>query len=167
MQILFRNLCKQFTCVECFTNSRFCSHLTDKLHFYACVCAQSRPSLCNPMDCSPPGSSVHGISQAGILERFASFSSSYISMWAIKRHLNICYYVCFKGSTLVWTFIFLTQKSVYYCYQEEEHSIRLEICSSLGNRFVAWVRNWYMMLSLVTPIALYPWATFVCLTAKY
>ena len=24
--------------------------------------------FCNPMDCSPPGSSVHGISQARILE---------------------------------------------------------------------------------------------------
>ena len=27
--------------------------------------------LCNPVDCSPPGSSVHGISQARILERAA------------------------------------------------------------------------------------------------
>ena len=26
--------------------------------------AQSCPTLCSPMDCSPPGSSVHGISQA-------------------------------------------------------------------------------------------------------
>ena len=26
------------------------------------------PTLCNPMDCSPPGSSVHGTSQARILE---------------------------------------------------------------------------------------------------
>ena len=36
----------------------------------ACVCtgAQSCPTLCDPMDCSPPGSSVHGISQARILE---------------------------------------------------------------------------------------------------
>ena len=25
-------------------------------------------TLCNPMDCSPPGSSVHGISQARMLE---------------------------------------------------------------------------------------------------
>ena len=25
---------------------------------------QSRPILCDPMDCSPPGSSVHGILQA-------------------------------------------------------------------------------------------------------
>ena len=29
---------------------------------------QSYPTLCDPMDCSPPGSSVHGILQARILE---------------------------------------------------------------------------------------------------
>ena len=33
--------------------------------------AQSCPTLCDPMDCSPPGSSVHGILQARILERVA------------------------------------------------------------------------------------------------
>ena len=37
--------------------------------------AQSCLTLCNPMDCSPPGSSVHGILQARILEWVAiSFS---------------------------------------------------------------------------------------------
>ena len=30
--------------------------------------AQSSPTLCGPMDCSPPGSSVHGIFQARVLE---------------------------------------------------------------------------------------------------
>ena len=30
--------------------------------------AQSCPTLFDPMDCSPPGSSVHGISQARVLE---------------------------------------------------------------------------------------------------
>ena len=34
----------------------------------ACVRAQSRPTLCNPMDCSPPGFSVLGVSQARIVE---------------------------------------------------------------------------------------------------
>ena len=29
---------------------------------------QSCPTLSNPMDCSPPGSSVHGIFQARVLE---------------------------------------------------------------------------------------------------
>ena len=33
--------------------------------------AQSCPTLSDPMDCSPPGSSVHGIFQARVLERGA------------------------------------------------------------------------------------------------
>ena len=33
--------------------------------------AQSCPTLCNPMDCSLPGSSIHGIFQARVLERVA------------------------------------------------------------------------------------------------
>ena len=35
----------------------------------------SRVRLCDPMDCSLPGSSVHGILQAGILEWVAMPSS--------------------------------------------------------------------------------------------
>ena len=31
---------------------------------------QSCPTLSNPMDCSPPGSSVHGICQARVLRRY-------------------------------------------------------------------------------------------------
>ena len=42
---------------------------------YACLVAQSCPTLWNPMDCSPPGSSVHGDSQARILEWIAMPSS--------------------------------------------------------------------------------------------
>ena len=40
-----------------------------------CMHAQSCPTLCNPNDCSPPGSSVHGIFQARILEWVAIFYS--------------------------------------------------------------------------------------------
>ena len=37
--------------------------------------AQLGPTLCNPMDCSPPDSSIHGLFQARILEWVAiSFS---------------------------------------------------------------------------------------------
>ena len=40
--------------------------------------AQSCLTLSNPMDCSPPGSSVHGIFQARVLERGAiAFSGGY------------------------------------------------------------------------------------------
>ena len=30
-------------------------------HLCMCSAAKLCPTLCNPMDCSPPGSSVHGI----------------------------------------------------------------------------------------------------------
>ena len=46
---------------------------------YACVHAkllQSCPSLYDPMNCSPPGSSVHGILQARVMECFGMLSSS-------------------------------------------------------------------------------------------
>ena len=41
---------------------------------------QSCPTLCDPMDCIPPGSSVHGILQARMLE-WAPVSSSRASSW--------------------------------------------------------------------------------------
>ena len=40
-----------------------------------CLVFQSCPTLCDPTDCSPPGSSVHGVSQARILEWVVIFSS--------------------------------------------------------------------------------------------
>ena len=46
---------------------------------------QSCPSLSDPMDCSPPGSSVHGIFQARVLEWGASAFSSMDVSWTIKK----------------------------------------------------------------------------------
>ena len=43
--------------------------------------AQSCLTLCNPMDCSPPGSSVHGIPEAKILE-WVAISFSRGSSWS-------------------------------------------------------------------------------------
>ena len=42
--------------------------------------AQLCPTLCNPMNCSPPGSPIHGIFQARILE-WATISFSRGSSW--------------------------------------------------------------------------------------
>ena len=49
------------------------------LHLFVLV-SQLCPTLCDPMDCIPPGSSIHGIFQARILEWVAiSFSKSIFS----------------------------------------------------------------------------------------
>ena len=42
------------------------------------VSVQSRQTLCDPMDCSPPGFSVHGILQTKILEWVAIPFSRYL-----------------------------------------------------------------------------------------
>ena len=51
--------------------------------------AQSCPTLCYPVDCSPPGSSVHGISQARILE-WVAISSSRGSSWPRDQTHDSC-----------------------------------------------------------------------------
>ena len=69
----------------CFPQRHFsfshCIHLFPVFHFLkseiccSCFVAKSFLTHCNPMDCSPPGSSVRGISLARILECVAiSFS---------------------------------------------------------------------------------------------
>ena len=44
---------------------------TKHMHVCVCVCTQLCQTLCHLMDCRPPGSSVHGISQARILKWIA------------------------------------------------------------------------------------------------
>ena len=56
------------------------------LWYYECFCfllcafsvTQSCPTLSDPTDCSPPGSSIHRIFQARILEWVAIFFSSFL-----------------------------------------------------------------------------------------
>ena len=62
------------------------------LQYHAAAAAakslQSCPTLCDPMDCSPPGSPVPGILQARILEWVAiSFSNAW--KWKVKVKLLI------------------------------------------------------------------------------
>ena len=57
-----------------------------------CVCevTQSCPTLCDPVDCSPPGSSVHGILQVRILEWIAvSFSRGSSQPWSLLKFMSI------------------------------------------------------------------------------
>ena len=65
------------TCI-CMAKSLCCAPETITrlwISYFCCLVTKSRLTLCDPMDCSPPGSSVRGISQVRILEWVAiSFS---------------------------------------------------------------------------------------------
>ena len=74
--------------------------------FMSCVTAaaakslQSYPTLCDPIDGSPPGSPVHGIFQAGVLEwgAIAYIMCTLLQLSFLFKKLFI--YVC-----LCWVFI--------------------------------------------------------------
>ena len=55
------------------SDQRHMNRQAESMHVW--VRAQSCPALCNPMDYSPPGSSIHGIFQARILKWVAISSS--------------------------------------------------------------------------------------------
>ena len=75
--------------------------------FCACKRAQSCSTLCNPIDCSTPGSSVHGNFLARILEWVAISFSLYkhknskshkndlSSFYILYAYMCVCVYVCF------------------------------------------------------------------------
>ena len=59
------------------TKKKACILKMPMIYWSRCVyaCAQLRPTVCDPMDCSPSVSSVHGIFQTRVLEQVAvSFS---------------------------------------------------------------------------------------------
>ena len=70
--------------IYCYKYIKYASHINTYMFIKRCICIYTRmgaqslqlcPTLCNPMDCSSPGSSVHGILQARILEWIAVSSS--------------------------------------------------------------------------------------------
>ena len=90
--------------------------------------AQSCPTLCNLMDCSPPGSSVHGILQARILEwvafpfsrgsshprdqtQVSCIADGFFTIWATRK-------VQFKNT---WTYIHALWMYLY-CQQQNLQS---------------------------------------------
>ena len=63
--------------IDKFPNGELTLKSWDKLYSVMCsvLVTQSCLTLCDPMDCSPPGSSVHGIFQARTLEWAVTSSS--------------------------------------------------------------------------------------------
>ena len=52
--------------------------------YCCCLVTESCPTLCDPLDCSLPGSSLYGISQARILEWLPYPSPEYLPKPGVK-----------------------------------------------------------------------------------
>ena len=75
-------------------------------HNKCLLVVQLYPTLCDPVDCSPSGSSVHGIVQARILEWIAiPFSRIFLTQGLNPSLLHcrqILYHLSHQGSPKVW-----------------------------------------------------------------
>ena len=119
-----------------------CIHFESK-YMLGLVCvlvAQACPTLCNPMDCSPPGSSVHGILQAWIQEWVAislsrgssqprnqswvsCFAGGCFTAWATReahvrlpRRFNI--WICQAWDSFAFSVTNFWVKFGHFCYSE-------------------------------------------------
>ena len=136
-----------------------------------CMCAQSCLNLREPMDCSPPGSSVHGISQARLLDCFAiSYSRgssgtrhgthvscvSCIGRWILYHcttweALNglICYQLYSGRALLPWA-LWKSKRS------RNEHIVKLYLVLGVRKTNIYWYLNsyWWRRRWHPTPIFL-------------
>ena len=83
----------------------------------------SCPTLCDPMDISPPGSSIHGVLQAKILEWIPFSGGS-------SQPRDRTWVYCIAGRFSIW----VTREALLIGYGKSNHRI---ICSNLRrwNRF--------------------------------
>ena len=85
---------RQHSAYSCFPISVYLMKRINKCVKWSEV-AQSCPTLCDPVGCSPPGSSTHGILQARILEwvaiSFSSWSSRPRDQTQVSRIADRCF----------------------------------------------------------------------------
>ena len=89
--------------------------------------AQLCPTLCDPMDCSPPGSSVHGIFQARVLEwgaiAFSLTSMNQGKLEVVKQEMARVNINILGISELKWTEMGEFNSDDHYIYYCEQNTL--------------------------------------------
>ena len=94
-----------------------CIYICVYTYMHACMCVQSCSTLCNPMDCNQPTSTVHGISQSRILEWVAISYSRGSSQLRDGTHLSSSSYIGFFMVCTTWGACRYTRTYVYMSVQ--------------------------------------------------
>ena len=124
--------------------------------------AQSCPTLCNPMDCSPPGSSAHGIFQAWVLEWGATAFSIVplpgfkpvppaveawsLNYWIVRELPTNIYHISFvcqeSGHSLAGCFWLRGSQSPHLKFQLRENLIPRTFMLLLPGFSSSWAVDW-------------------------
>ena len=107
--------------------------------------AQSCPTFHNPMDCSPPGSSLHGIFQARVLEWgalsqdlfFLPFFCSLLSSLSLENYPNFRLWMIYHLNQFDHCETFSGRKNIIICRVGHDWGTSLSLFT-----FVHWRRKW-------------------------
>ena len=123
--------------------------LSLKTHEVQVKIAQSCPTLCDPMDYSLPGSSVHGILQARILEwvavpfsrgssqpknrtQVSRIGNRFITLWATKKLMSLSkssWWWTWQGESVGGYLYKVHEESMWACREASSHGGRCSVLS--------------------------------------
>ena len=118
--------------------------------YILCVCAQLCLTLCSPMDSSPPLSSVHGISQAIILEWVAISYSRGSSQPRDQTHVSC--FSCIGKQILYhcpnWKALYINIQIYVYIHAHRHMHTQANISLFLKNLFTCHFIYFHLLLCL-------------------
>ena len=124
----------------------------------------SHAQLCNPMDCSPSGSSLHGIFQARILEWVAiSFSCAHTGGVLAWKHLlsllsrlySKCKEEVLRKLGMIWIITKRHKREYWWGKQKDPKALNSQLIGNYG----------FLVASVFAIVWLPPWA-FGCLDVR-
>ena len=107
--------------------------------------AQLYLTLSDPMDCSLPGSSIHGIFQARVLEWGAIAFSDMCTSWLKKKRRYILVRTYFFFQSIQWYWKLIFEKHIYFQLHEENFEIttlRIDVATDGRHAEVEFTTDW-------------------------
>ena len=105
-----------------------------------CLVAQPSPTLCNPMDCSLPGTSVHGDSpgkNTGV-GYHALLQEIFPTQWSnpsLSHYRHILYHLSHQGSPLfMWEESY--SMSLWLVYFTQHNILKVHLCCNMFQNFL-------------------------------
>ena len=117
---------------------------------YVCLVTQSCPTLCDPMECSPPGSSVHGDSPgknigAGCPTLLQGIFPTQESNPGLLHCTQILYQLSYPGSPLFFSMLrfdvaeqWKTRGGLQECQPRQSEALRISLFLSLTSEKETW-----------------------------
>ena len=106
--------------------------------------AQSCRTLCDPMDCSLPGSSAHGIFQARVLE-WVAIAFSEFTCRTLKKCFSVINTTLLQIYFLLITLLVFLMEHLNVCQAYSKHSTYISSCIHMHTSSLVSCSMWFLL----------------------